>query len=37
MSCFNHSRRLRKDYETTTSSALAMVQISHFHTLLKHL
>ena len=31
--CFNHSRRLSKDYETTTSSSLAMVQISHFHTL----
>ena len=26
---FNHSRRLSKDYKATTSSALAMVQISH--------
>ena len=33
----NHSRRLSKDYETSTSSALAMVPISHFHTLLKRL
>ena len=37
LSWFNHSRRLSKDDETTTSSALAMVQISHFHTLLKRL
>ena len=36
-SWLNHSRRLSKDYEVTTSSALAMVQISHFHTLLKRL
>ena len=37
LSCFNHSRRPSKDYETSTSSALAMLQISHFHTLLKRL
>ena len=37
LSWFHHSRRLSKDYETTTSSALAMVQISHLHTLLKRL
>ena len=37
LSWFNHSRRLSKDYEVTTSSALAMVQISHLHTLLKRL
>ena len=37
LSWFNHSRRLSKDYESATSSALAMVQISHLHTLLKRL
>ena len=37
LSWLNHSRRLSKDYETTTSSALATLQISHFHTLLKRL
>ena len=33
----NHSRRLSKDYEITTDSAVAMVIISHCHTLLKRL
>ena len=33
----NHSRRLSKDYEISLSSAVAMVKISHFHTLLKRL
>lgn len=33
----NNSRRLSKDYEITTSSAEALVKISHFHTLLKRL
>jgi len=30
-----NSRRLSKDYEITTVSAVAMIQISHIHTLLK--
>lgn len=33
----NHSRRLSKDYEIAVDSAVAMVKISHFHTLLKRL
>ena len=33
----NHSRRLSKDYEITTSSAAAMVTLSHLHTLLKRM
>ena len=33
----NHSRRLSKDYEITLSSAVAMVTLSHVHTLLKRL
>ena len=33
----NHSRRLSKDYEISTSSAAAMVTISHLHTLLKRM
>lgn len=33
----NHSRRLSKDYEISTSSEVAMVTISHIHTLLKRL
>ena len=33
----NHSRRLAKDYEIRTYYSEAMVQISHFHTLLKRL
>ena len=32
-----HSRRLAKDFEIRTSSAQAMVCISHLHTLLKRL
>ena len=34
-SWLNHSRRLSKDYEYTTSSEEAMVTISHIHTLLR--
>ena len=34
---FNHSRRLSKEYEITISSAVAMVKLSHLHTLLKRL
>ena len=37
LSWLNHSRRLSKDYEISVSSAVAMVIISHFHTLLKRL
>ena len=33
----NHSRRLSKDYEITTSSEAAMVILSHIHTLLKRI
>ena len=33
----NNSRRLSKDYEISTSSAAAMVTISHLHTLLKRM
>lgn len=33
----NYSRRLSKDYEILTSSAEAMVKISHIHTLIKRL
>lgn len=33
----NNSRRLSKDFEITTSSEEAFVQISHFHSLLKRL
>ena len=33
----NHSRRLGKDYEISTSSAAAMVTLSHLHTLLKRM
>ena len=33
----NHSRRLSKDYEITTSSAAAMVTLSHLHTLLNRM
>ena len=33
----NNSRRLSKDYEILTSSAEAMIKISHIHTLLKRL
>ena len=33
----NHSRRLSKDYEITTSSEETMVKISHIHTLLKRI
>lgn len=36
-SWFGHSRRLSKDYEISTSSAEAMLVISHMHTLLKRL
>ena len=36
-SWLNHSRRLGKDYEITTSSAVAMVTLYHIHTLLKRL
>jgi len=36
-SWLNHSRRLSKDYEITTASAVAVVKISHLHTLLKRL
>lgn len=36
-SWLNHSRRLSKDYEISVSSAEAMVEISHLHTLLKRL
>ena len=35
LSWLNHSRRLSKDYEITTSSAENMVMISHFATLLR--
>lgn len=31
----SHSRRLSKDYEISTISSAAMVQISHLHSLLK--
>ncbi len=34
-SWLNHSRRLAKDFEIAVDSAVAMVRISHFHTLLK--
>lgn len=34
---FNNARRLSKDYEITVASAVAMVQLSHVHTLLKRL
>ena len=37
LSWLNHSRRLSKDYEISVSSAEAMVNISHFHTLIKRL
>ena len=37
LSWLNHSRRLSKDYEISVSSAVAMVIISHFNTLLKRL
>ena len=37
LSWLNHSRRLSKDYEIFVSSAVAMVIISHFNTLLKRL
>ena len=33
----NNSRRLSKDYEIRTSSAEAMIKLSHIHTLLKRL
>ena len=33
----NHSRRLSKDYEILTSSAEAVIMISHAHTLLNRL
>lgn len=36
-SWLNHSRRLSKDFEISISSAVAMTQISHIHTLLKRL
>ena len=36
-SWLNGSRRLSKDYETTTSSAESMVMLSHIHTLLRRL
>lgn len=36
-SWLNSSRRLSKDYEITTSSAEAFINISHIHTLLKRL
>ena len=36
-SWLNNSRRLSKDYEISTSSAESIVQISHFHSLLKRL
>ncbi len=35
LSWLNHSRRLAKDFEIAIDSAVAMVRISHFHTLLK--
>lgn len=34
-SWLNHSRRLSKDYEISIISAVAMVKISHIHTLLR--
>ncbi len=37
LSWLNHSRRLSKDYEISVSSAVAMVIISHFNSLLKRL
>ena len=37
LSWLNHSRRLSKDFEITTSSEEAFVKISHFHNLLKRL
>ena len=36
-SWLNHSRRFSKDFEISKSSALAITQISHLHTLLKRL
>ena len=36
-SWLNNSRRLSKDYEISIASAVAIVKISHFHTLLKRL
>ena len=36
-SWLNHSRRLSKDYEISTSSEETMVLISHLHTLLRRL
>ena len=35
LSWLNHFRRLAKDFEIIIDSAVAMVRISHFHTLLK--
>lgn len=37
LSWLNHSRRLSKDFEITTSSEEAFVKISHLHNLLKRL
>ena len=36
-SWFNHSRRLSKDYEISSTSSVTMVIISHIHTLLNRL
>jgi transposase len=36
-SWLNNSRRLSKDYEISTSSAEAVIKISHFHMLLRRL
>ncbi len=35
LSWFGHSRRLAKDFEIALQSAVAMIHISHLHTLLK--
>ena len=35
ISRLNHSRRLAKDFEIAIDSAVAMIRISHLHTLLK--
>ena len=37
LSWLNHSRRLSKDYEFTTTSEESFIYISHSHTLLKRL
>lgn len=37
LSWLNNSRRLSKDYEITIASAVAVVKLSHIHTLLNRL